>query len=348
MVHAMQLRPCAAAIDAESRNRQRTKQILIGKSTIGYINYVSVIPPSERVRGQHMDTPPVSPRRNSEISKREFERMLRVWRQFLHSFDHVGPPRAALFTASREGSCDGSESFGCSSSSDDVLTASSYPAGSLDTRRPAYVTCYEPYQCNGHDGHNIRSGPSRRHPVRRVLHYGEVTVFTDLHAEGSELWARVDAEDGWTLVCDEEASYFSAMQYQDVDSGYVQPEVMGDVYMQEPVDSSYVQPVHASPSHCAQDDAYVHSSPPQEPADSGYVQPVHASPSQSALLDARGCHVPVHTLEPDCGSCTPPSPPLAPPADVPPLRPVQRQYDPVDFEGTPTSNLEMLAAYLCA
>eukprot|EP01062_Namystynia_karyoxenos_P080557 TRINITY_DN8694_c0_g1_i1.p1 TRINITY_DN8694_c0_g1~~TRINITY_DN8694_c0_g1_i1.p1 ORF type:complete len:491 (+),score=155.10 TRINITY_DN8694_c0_g1_i1:101-1573(+) len=79
--------------DAESRMRQRQRQVEIGKATEGYHNYVQRVPPAQRVEGQHLDTPPVSPSSNRDISKRDFEGKLRVWRKFLHRWDtHPVPP----------------------------------------------------------------------------------------------------------------------------------------------------------------------------------------------------------------------------------------------------------------
>eukprot|EP01062_Namystynia_karyoxenos_P024428 TRINITY_DN19524_c0_g1_i1.p1 TRINITY_DN19524_c0_g1~~TRINITY_DN19524_c0_g1_i1.p1 ORF type:complete len:467 (+),score=86.24 TRINITY_DN19524_c0_g1_i1:93-1403(+) len=87
--------------DHESRQRQRTKQIIIGKSTEGYQNYLERVPRECRIPGVHLDTPPVSPCKNVIISKRDFEHDLRVWRRFLHRWDDDAPERAPLTPADK-------------------------------------------------------------------------------------------------------------------------------------------------------------------------------------------------------------------------------------------------------
>ncbi|KAJ9468015.1 hypothetical protein DIPPA_64017 [Diplonema papillatum] len=78
-----------------ARMRQRSKQVQIGKLTLGYQNYLEQVPKDRRVPGRHQDTPSTSPRSNRVLSKRAFEVVLRNWRQFLHTYDdaNVGANR---------------------------------------------------------------------------------------------------------------------------------------------------------------------------------------------------------------------------------------------------------------
>eukprot|EP01064_Diplonema_japonicum_P021336 TRINITY_DN30866_c0_g1_i1.p1 TRINITY_DN30866_c0_g1~~TRINITY_DN30866_c0_g1_i1.p1 ORF type:complete len:237 (+),score=51.27 TRINITY_DN30866_c0_g1_i1:50-760(+) len=76
--------PCEPA-----RMRQRLKQIAIGKSTQGYMNYRKCVALEGRDEAIHLNTPKTSPESNLRLSKREFEGELRTWRKFLHKYDDV-------------------------------------------------------------------------------------------------------------------------------------------------------------------------------------------------------------------------------------------------------------------
>eukprot|EP01062_Namystynia_karyoxenos_P032442 TRINITY_DN23920_c5_g1_i1.p1 TRINITY_DN23920_c5_g1~~TRINITY_DN23920_c5_g1_i1.p1 ORF type:complete len:466 (+),score=87.85 TRINITY_DN23920_c5_g1_i1:163-1398(+) len=97
--------------DGESRQRQRIRQIEIGKGTDGYIRYLQDVPKDQRIPGVHLDTPPVSPGVNAIMSKRDFDVQLRTWRRFLHNFDDVEhsdqPRRAAEAAVAPADSSDG-------------------------------------------------------------------------------------------------------------------------------------------------------------------------------------------------------------------------------------------------
>jgi hypothetical protein len=67
---------------APSMLHQRQKQIDIGKNTRQYRRYVSLVPKSQRT-AEHPRTP--DPRKS--VSRRQFDGLLRQWRQLLHRFD---------------------------------------------------------------------------------------------------------------------------------------------------------------------------------------------------------------------------------------------------------------------
>lgn len=68
-----------------SKRRQKLRK---GKETLGYINYLNLIPKRKRLIGKHQWTP--DPK--SRISKRRFEGKVRSWRRFLHQWDDASTP----------------------------------------------------------------------------------------------------------------------------------------------------------------------------------------------------------------------------------------------------------------
>jgi len=62
---------------------KRSQKLRKGKETLGYINYLKVIPKRKRLIGKHQWTP--DPKRR--ISQRRFEGKVRSWRRFLHQWD---------------------------------------------------------------------------------------------------------------------------------------------------------------------------------------------------------------------------------------------------------------------
>jgi hypothetical protein len=77
------------------RLAQRQKQIDFGKNTLGYAEYRSMIPKSERRRGD-----PVTPDITIKMPKRRFVGLVRKWRRQLHFFD---PAHADLEESPRSG-----------------------------------------------------------------------------------------------------------------------------------------------------------------------------------------------------------------------------------------------------
>eukprot|EP01065_Artemidia_motanka_P029204 TRINITY_DN3528_c1_g1_i1.p1 TRINITY_DN3528_c1_g1~~TRINITY_DN3528_c1_g1_i1.p1 ORF type:complete len:637 (+),score=248.44 TRINITY_DN3528_c1_g1_i1:156-1913(+) len=70
------------------RVQQREKQIMFGKVTVGYRNYVAVVPREDRQVGNEHH--PTTPRVNQICSKRNWDCQVGVWRRALHLWDH-GP-----------------------------------------------------------------------------------------------------------------------------------------------------------------------------------------------------------------------------------------------------------------
>ncbi|KAI3647379.1 hypothetical protein MP228_007600 [Amoeboaphelidium protococcarum] len=71
--------------DPERRLAQRQKQIDIGKNTPEYRNYISIKPNKNR-RGRY---DPQTPDKHQDISKRNWEGQMKVWRRKLHMFDNM-------------------------------------------------------------------------------------------------------------------------------------------------------------------------------------------------------------------------------------------------------------------
>jgi len=64
------------------RMEKRTRQIVIGKSTDGYKNYIRMVPREDRK--QHH---PTTPKESDPISKRAWDTKVRSWRRALHEWD---------------------------------------------------------------------------------------------------------------------------------------------------------------------------------------------------------------------------------------------------------------------
>lgn len=69
----------------ERRIQQRLKQILFGKNTKGYDNYLQAVPKEKRLIGNL--THPVTPDAYDDCSKRAFDGRLKKWRRALHQWD---------------------------------------------------------------------------------------------------------------------------------------------------------------------------------------------------------------------------------------------------------------------
>ena len=120
----------------EARQKQRIKQVGIGKSTQGYVNYLLAIPKDQRQVGINLDTPSTSPRTIVGMSKRNFHGELKTWRKYLHQFDDL------------EGAPDNSQDAASSEADSGALD---FPAEPLDlgdshyypNQAPDYQECYE-------------------------------------------------------------------------------------------------------------------------------------------------------------------------------------------------------------
>eukprot|EP01091_Cochliopodium_minus_P018799 TRINITY_DN7712_c0_g1_i1.p1 TRINITY_DN7712_c0_g1~~TRINITY_DN7712_c0_g1_i1.p1 ORF type:complete len:184 (-),score=41.22 TRINITY_DN7712_c0_g1_i1:54-605(-) len=66
----------------EQRLVQREKQVLLGKKTPEYNNYIKLVPKDQRTN-QHMVTPP----KDQVCSKRSWDGQVKKWRRFLHKYD---------------------------------------------------------------------------------------------------------------------------------------------------------------------------------------------------------------------------------------------------------------------
>lgn len=66
------------------RQRRRQRQIMKGKTTIGYKNYLRLTPKNRRTRNM-----PRTPNYTEDISKRRFDGRIRAWRRALHQWDNV-------------------------------------------------------------------------------------------------------------------------------------------------------------------------------------------------------------------------------------------------------------------
>ena len=67
------------------RLEYRTRQIDIGKKTVSYQNYVTLIPKQNRT-----DDDPKTPRITIKSSKRSFDGLVHRWRYLLHRYDTPG------------------------------------------------------------------------------------------------------------------------------------------------------------------------------------------------------------------------------------------------------------------
>ena len=64
--------------------KRRQKQIDYGKNTIGYQNYITLIPKEKRGKKD-----PHTPNKFGKFARRSFDSMIRVWRMKLHAYDPV-------------------------------------------------------------------------------------------------------------------------------------------------------------------------------------------------------------------------------------------------------------------
>jgi hypothetical protein len=71
----------------EQRIVKRQRQIDIGKSSIGYQNYIQKVPKEIRIKGEIRH--PTTPNKNEQISKRRFDGKMSDWRRTLHLWDDV-------------------------------------------------------------------------------------------------------------------------------------------------------------------------------------------------------------------------------------------------------------------
>ena len=66
----------------ESVLDRRQKQIDYGKNTIGYDNYLRMVPKTERTKDH-----PRTPQKHIKYSRRAFDGLIKIWRKQLHEFD---------------------------------------------------------------------------------------------------------------------------------------------------------------------------------------------------------------------------------------------------------------------
>eukprot|EP00756_Hemistasia_phaeocysticola_P008259 Hpha_TRINITY_DN14556_c0_g1::TRINITY_DN14556_c0_g1_i1::g.46916::m.46916 len=231
--------------NAESRQAQRAKQIQIGKSTRGYRNYRRRVPRAEREEGEHLDTPPASPRTNAKVSKRMFEACLREWRRYLHDYDDLdsdegewesdgedevarpqSPPTVMeemakrlrgtevwLRTKKRRGGrgkkqaeSEGSGGQEKDDGSDSQSISREHScSGGGDAAPPQPLV--QCWQCISAK-HFVREGASRSAGVVGTVVQGDIVSVIELHATHNELWGRLGFPEGsWTLLFDT-AAYF--------------------------------------------------------------------------------------------------------------------------------------------
>jgi len=72
----------------EERRERRYHQVELGKKSIGYQNYIRVIPRERRLRYD----PQTPPWRDVTINKRRFDGLISAWRRKLHDFDDISNP----------------------------------------------------------------------------------------------------------------------------------------------------------------------------------------------------------------------------------------------------------------
>jgi hypothetical protein len=94
--------PLAKTVDAsqeewERRFCQREKQVMVGKGTRGYQEYIKMIPKEQRTARD-----PSTPRVAEQCSKRAFDGRLKQWRILLHAFSPRTSPENSPRTSTRE------------------------------------------------------------------------------------------------------------------------------------------------------------------------------------------------------------------------------------------------------
>eukprot|EP00180_Rhodochaete_pulchella_P003882 Plantae.Rhodophyta-Rhodochaete_pulchella.ctg70992.p1 GENE.Plantae.Rhodophyta-Rhodochaete_pulchella.ctg70992~~Plantae.Rhodophyta-Rhodochaete_pulchella.ctg70992.p1 ORF type:complete len:172 (-),score=32.31 Plantae.Rhodophyta-Rhodochaete_pulchella.ctg70992:589-1029(-) len=72
--------------DDTHRLAQRQKQIDYGKNTIGYDEYIRMVPRDGRTRDH-----PLTPVKEQKCSKRSWDGQVRKWRNMLHAYDPPAP-----------------------------------------------------------------------------------------------------------------------------------------------------------------------------------------------------------------------------------------------------------------
>ncbi|XP_022086543.1 uncharacterized protein LOC110977060 [Acanthaster planci] len=73
---------------------RRQKQIDLGKNTLGYDNYLRLVPKYKRVKNKHISTP----NKFQKCSRRAWDGLIKLWRRKLHEYDPEGtykPERVA-------------------------------------------------------------------------------------------------------------------------------------------------------------------------------------------------------------------------------------------------------------
>jgi len=77
--------PTPKKLSKQERIASRQRQIALGKNTTGYRRYRELVPVRLHGRKEH----PVTPRAESNCSKRSWDSMYRQWRQRLHHYDET-------------------------------------------------------------------------------------------------------------------------------------------------------------------------------------------------------------------------------------------------------------------
>eukprot|EP00946_MAST-07B_sp_MAST-7B-sp1_P003427 g3427.t1 len=73
----------------EAKMAKRQRQIDIGKATVGYKNYIHHV--SKKKREFKNPRHPKTPKKEANISKRNFQGLIAAWRKQLHAWDDAGP-----------------------------------------------------------------------------------------------------------------------------------------------------------------------------------------------------------------------------------------------------------------
>ena len=73
------------------RLAQRQKQIMLGKCTTAYANYIRNVPVAQRLYERRHTIEPITPDIHRPCSKRAWEGLARQWRRLLHGWDQLQP-----------------------------------------------------------------------------------------------------------------------------------------------------------------------------------------------------------------------------------------------------------------